>query len=252
MILIKNKHIKEIPFIKQEIDDISDLPFIPPKPLPVKSFAMYIVGQPGSGKTTFWNSLLVSHPTKKKPFNPKFYYKFFDKIFCISNSLQTLNLKLLKLNPDRLYNKFSDDILEDIIESEAEGENLNNLILLDDCIRDLSKSKILCKLILNRRHCCQNPDEENKAGLSVIINSQKYNMLPLMLRCNMSDVVLYRTENQKEVKAVISELMADMDEKKAKEVLEFAWEGSHNFLLIKATKPKAERYYKNFDLIQFE
>ena len=115
MFIIKNDKIKSIPFVKQQIDDTSDLPFIPPHPLPVKSFALYIVGQPGSGKTTLWNSLLVSHPTKKKPMTPKFYYKFFDKVFLISNSLQSLNLKLLKLNEDRLYNKFSDDILQNDI-----------------------------------------------------------------------------------------------------------------------------------------
>ena len=111
---------------------------------------------------------------------------------------------------------------------------------------------IFCKMILNRRHCCQNPDEDCKAGLAVIITSQKYVMLPLMLRSNMSDVILYRSENQKEVNAIVSELMSDFDEKKAREVLKFAWEGTHSFLLIKATKPKAERYYKNFDLIKFE
>ena len=82
----------------------------------------------------------------------------------ISPSMNTLPLSKLKLKDSRMFMKYNDEILDDILEEEREGENLNNVIILDDCIRDLSKSKNLCRTILNRRHQTQNNDEEGQAG----------------------------------------------------------------------------------------
>ena len=250
MNVIPNKKLSHIPPITMDIDSLEDLPYIPAKPLPAKSFAFLIVGQPGSGKTTLWNSLLLSHPTKKKPNTPKFMYKLFDHIYLISPSLQTLPLNKLNLNPDRMFNQYTDELLEDILELEKDGENLNNLILIDDSVRDLTKSKILCRTILNRRHCTQNNDEEGKAGLSIMITSQKYNMIPLALRLNMSQVIVFRTENQKELKSIKEELMGDLTKEQQDELLKLAWKDKHDFLYIDAFKPKNERYYRNFDKIE--
>jgi hypothetical protein len=47
MKIIKNK-ISNIPKMPCEVDNLEDLPYIPTKPLPIKSFAMYVVGSPGS------------------------------------------------------------------------------------------------------------------------------------------------------------------------------------------------------------
>tara|TARA_R100001163_G_scaffold11166_1_gene10203 strand:- start:3597 stop:4397 length:801 start_codon:yes stop_codon:yes gene_type:complete len=246
---ILNNRLQYVPPVSQPIDDLSDLPYRPAPPLPAKSFAMYICGQPASGKTTLWNSMLISHPTKKKPEIPRFYYRFFDKCFLISPSMNTLPLNKLRLNEERMFLKFNDETLEDIIETEREDENLNNLIILDDCIRDLTKSKILCKTILNRRHATQNPQEEGQSGLAIMITSQKYNALPLMLRCNMSHIIVFRTENQKELNAIKEELMGDLDDKTANEVLKTAWNKKHGFLFIDATKPTKDRYYQNFNKI---
>ena len=63
MKLLINKDLSNIAITKQTIDDTSDLPYIPPSPLPAKSFAMLIVAPAGGGKTSFWTSLLLSHPT---------------------------------------------------------------------------------------------------------------------------------------------------------------------------------------------
>ena len=246
---ILNNKLKYVPPVSQPIDNLSDLPYKPSSPLPAKSFAMYIVGQPASGKTTLWNSMLISHATKKKPETPRFYYRLFDKVFLISPSMNTLPLDKLRLNEDRMFMKFDDHILENILDTEREDENLNNLIILDDCIRDLTKSKILCKTILNRRHATHNPDEEGHGGMALMITSQKYNALPLMLRCNMSHVIVFRTENQKELNAIKCELMADLDDKTANEVLKTAWNKKHGFLFIDATKPTTDRYYQNFNKI---
>lgn len=250
MNVIKNKKLGYIPPVTMDIDSLEDLPYIPSKPLPAKSFAFLIVGQPGSGKSTLWNSLLLSHPTKKKPNTPRFYYKYFDHIWLISPSLQTLPLNKLNLNDDRMFNQYTDELLEDILNEEKDGENLNNLILIDDSVRDLTRSKILCRTILNRRHCTQNNDEEGKAGLSIMITSQKYNMIPLALRLNMSNIIVFRSENQRELKSIKEELMGDLTKEQQDELLKIAWKDAHDFLFIDNFKPKKERYYRNFDHIE--
>lgn len=104
-------------------------------PLPAKSFALYITGQPGSGKTSALLGMLLSRPTKKSPDKPRFYYRYFDHIYLISNSLQTLPLDKLMLCPERVHNEFCDTILQSIIETERDGVNLNNCLIIDDCIR---------------------------------------------------------------------------------------------------------------------
>ena len=246
---VKNKKLTHIPNVEMDIDSLSDLAYRPSKPLPPKSFAMYIVGQPGSGKTTTWVSMLSSRPTKKNPHKPRFYYRLFDRIYLISNSLQTLPLNKLNLNEERMFNTFSDEIVNEIVAKEKEDENHNCLLLLDDTIRDINNSQDMAKIILNRRHCCHAADKEGHGGLSVMITSQVYNWLPLGLRKNMSHVILFRTENQRELTCIKRELMADLSEKQANEVLATAWEQPHDFLFIDATKPTKDRYYKVFDKI---
>ncbi len=252
MKILKNTKLNYIPPVSMPIDDLSDLPYIPSAPLPPKSFAMYIVGQPGSGKTSLWNSLLLSHPTKKNKTIPRMYYRFFDHVWLISPSMNTLPLSKLKLKDSRMFMKYNDEILDDILEEEREGENLNNVIILDDCIRDLSKSKNLCRTILNRRHQTQNNDEEGQAGLSIIITSQKYNGLPLYLRANISHIMVFQTKNKKELDALKDEVMADLTPEEQDEVLDLAWKDRYGFLFIDLNKKKEDRYYQNFNKIVFE
>ncbi len=249
MKVIPNSKLTHIPPVIMDIDSLDDLPYIPSKPLPAKSFAFLIVGQPGSGKSTLWNSLLLSHPTKKKPNTPRFYYRYFDHIYLISPSLQTLPLNKLNLNPDRMFNQYTDPLLEDILNEELNGDNLNNLIILDDSVRDLTRSKILCRTILNRRHCTQNNNEDGKAGLSIMITSQKYNMVPMALRLNMSNIIVFRSENQRELDTIKNELLGDLTKNEQNELLKIAWQDKHDFLFIDNFKPKKERYYRNFDRI---
>jgi hypothetical protein len=65
----------------------------------------------------------------------------------------------------------------------------------------------------------------------------------------MSHIIVFRTENQKELSAIKEELMGDLDDKTANEVLKTAWNKKHGFLFIDATKPTKDRYYQNFNKI---
>ena len=250
MKVAKKTYLSNIPLIKSDVDK-DNFPYIPCSPLP-KRFSMYICGSPASGKTSLWTSLLLSHPTKKSPKLPRYYYKFFENISIISGSLATLPLKKFGLPENQLHNKYSDELMKDTIEDLREDENYNFLIVLDDVIRDLTRSKILTSVILNRRHITQNPNENDMASFSIMITSQKFNMLPLSLRCNMSHVIVFKTTNSAELRAIKDELMADLNPSQQNEILELAWDEPYSFLFIDVFAPKDKRYYKKFDLIEIE
>jgi len=252
MKVIKNNILHSVPVVAQKVDDLSDLPYIPADPLPKKSFAMYIVGFSSSGKTTLLLSMLLSHPTKKKPDTPRFYYRFFDKIFLISPSKDTLPLEKLKIDDSRIFSKYNNEVIEEIIDNEKEGENLNNVIVIDDSIKQIKNNSRFHSIILNRRHLTQNPDEDNQAGLSIVVMSQKYNAADLITRVNMSDIILFRTENSKELNAIKEELMSDLDKDIQTKLLKLAWKDKYSFLYIKNYLPTKDRYYVRFDKVIFD
>ena len=244
--------ISAIPRVPMDIDNLKDLPYIPISPLPAKSFAMLICGAPGSGKTNLLMALLTSHSTKKK-FKPTYYFKFFDKIEFISASIATLPDNFLKQLPDeQKHNKFSDDLLIDIVNQMADGENDNNLLVLDDVIRDITRSKNLSKIYLNRRHLTHNKEEEGHGGMSIITTSQKFSLLPLEFRNAMSDVIVFKSSNSSEINRIVDELLYDLDKDQQKELLEMAWKDPYSFLYIKVNKPLKDKYYIKFDKVNFD
>jgi Cdc6-like AAA superfamily ATPase len=252
MKIIKN-NLSNIPVYKSSVDNTSDLPFIPQKPLPVKSFLLYIVGSPGSGKTSLMMSLLTSHPTKKNKDKNLYYFKFFDNIFIISGSLQTLPRPFLKLLPEeKKLNKYSDDEMIDIIESLQEGDNDNNLIVLDDVIKDLNRSKILSKIFLNRRHITHNSEMEGQGGLAVIVLSQKFTLLNLEYRNAVSHFILFKTSNASELKRIKEEIMYDLNDDEFNELTKLAWKDKFSFIFVDLNKPKNEKYYIKFDKVVFD
>ena len=256
MKLIKNKILHSLPIVEQTIDSSKDCPFIPCEPLPKKpSQFFYFVGHAGSGKTTSAISMLMSKKTKKNPNNPIFYYRYFDNIILIDPSNATKPSKFINgLNENNIHDKYSEELITDIIKDLKEGENENSLIILDDSIRDINSGKhsSMNKIILNRRHITYNPEEEKNASLSVWIMSQKYNLLDLSYRTNASVVFLWKTENQKEKKSIKEELMSDLDNQTADNLLKLAWKKKYNFLMIKADEPTKNRYFINFDKVVFE
>jgi len=252
MKVLENKKLNNISITKQSIDDTSDLPYIPAEPLPAKSFAMLIVAPAGGGKTSFWTSLLLSHPTKKKPDVNRVWWRYFDKILLFSPSKDTLPMDKLRLDESRVFLKYNDEDLLNFIEEEKEGENLNNLIVLDDSIRQIKNNKEVQKLVLNRRHLTHNPEEEHKAGLSVLITSQKFNAADTYLRNNMSDIIIFKTSVKNELEAIKNDLMSDLDKELQDELLKKAFEKKYGFLYIKNYMPTKDRYYINFNKVVFE
>lgn len=245
MKIIKNE-LSNLKPIKQDIDSNADLPFIPTEPLPIRS-SLYIVGAPGSGKTSFWNSLLMNKGKNKA------YYGFFDKIFLISGSLNTLPERLLKKLPDhQKYNKFTDELLEDILQYLLDEDNGQYLLVLDDIIKDLKKSDNLLKTYLNRRHITHNNESEGKGQLNIWTTSQKYTLLSVPFRNACSHFIIYKCSNKLEKDRIREELMFDLTPEEQDAVFDVVWNEPYSYLFIDINKDKNNKYYKKFDKIIFD
>jgi GTPase SAR1 family protein len=242
MQVIKNDRIK-LKLIKQSIDDLDpDLEKIE-EPLPKKSMAMYIVGCPGSGKTSLLLSLLLSKTA---------YLKKFDKVYLMSGSLQTLPQELiLNLPKDQTFDEFDIEKVYEIIKEERDSALNNNILFIfDDVVKDIQE-RSFNKLILNRRHIIQNAKNPKvKSGTSIWLTSQTYNLLNLKIRKNMNTIILFPTANRKELTCIKDELMMDLDDKEQDAILKYAWSKPYGFLFIRMDKPKTMKYYSNFDLIK--
>ena len=129
----------------------------------------------------------------------------------------------------------------EIISKLKQGPNINSLIILDDRIRDVSKSKVLCSVLQNRRHLTQNSNEEGCANLSIWISGQKFNLLPLVLRTAVSHCAIFKSTNSQEKKAIKNELMSDLDNDTAEEVLDLCWARSHGFVFIDVNAQRGDK-----------
>ncbi len=209
---------------------------------------MYVVGKPGSGKTNLWLSFFLS----KKP---KYYRKFFDRAYLVSSSMDTLPSKITDnkrtgLPKNQMFRELNDVIIEQIISQLRSGENGNNLLILDDVIKDIKSSNSLSKVFLNRRHITHDKEKEGSSGLSIMVISQVYNLLPLQFRKNMDHIILFKTENKQELKFIMDELLFDLSPEEAKRIMNKAWRKKFGFLLIKAGQPTENKYFDKFDPIK--
>ena len=102
MKIIENSKLSKIPLIGQNVDNTSNVAYKVNPPLePMNSFS-YIVGSAGSGKSSLFLAMLCSRPTKNKPDQSRWFYKYYDHIYLISASLQSLPLNKLNLNENRV------------------------------------------------------------------------------------------------------------------------------------------------------
>ena len=95
------------------------------------------------------------------------------------------------------------------------------------------------RLILNRRHI--------GGGVSVIIVSQSYNLLPLQLRKMINSLILFKPTYE-EMNLINDEILYN-DKKEVKKLMEFFFDEKYKFLTYNLESGK---YYKNFDRVTIE
>ena len=196
-------------------------------PLPqAYNFALFLVGPPGSGKSTLFLNLI-----NKKTKNT--FYKKFHRVYIFSNSLHTITQKI-KLPENRLFNGIDD--LEAVVD-DIKGAEDRTLIILDDVISDIKDDKFFKHLLYNRRHI--------GGGVSLMIISQVYNRLPLSLRKACSHLVFFNNSNKKELKSIFEDFIR-CKEDVYESICDYIFDDKHNFLFLDVDN---KIFYKNFNLL---
>ena len=206
-----------------------------PSLVPKPSFLMFINASRGSGKSTLLLNLLLNKNLLAGKFSQIYYIS---PTACLDNKVEVLKTTpgILKINT-KLINKMKEkgkikivdgpagsnersystsipeenfieevsiDLLKDLISEQKKiiqmyGKEIadNILLIYDDCASETKfwKSQQLQKMCFNSRH----------VKISMILSLQNYRSLCKPLRLNMSQIVLFSTSNEAELKSIYEE-----------------------------------------------
>ena len=227
---MKEKPELEIKQVKMSCDDFdNDDKRIKSSLLPAKHSALYIVGPPASGKSNLIYQLLH---------NKHFYKRYFDSVNIWSPSLHTFTTPF-KVQPESIHTEFSVDEINNVLEELDHTEK--NLLLFDDFIASVNsvgKSGPLRKIFFNRRH----------KGVSIWITSQRYNLLDLSLRNNLSHLILFRI-SKSELELIHKEKISTISLDDFVALCDFVFSEPHSFLYVSLNPIK---FFRNFNPISVE
>lgn len=216
-------------------DDIDDSI---PEPLPRSlNFFWLVSGKPGSGKTSKILNLLCKRG--------KMYNKKFDRIFLFSPSLSTMKSNPFEeLDEDQVYSELNEEIISGVLDAiDGCGEKI--LFLIDDCVNDLRKSpnlqRMMCKIIMNRRHLCG-----SGGSVSIIMTTQIYNKIPAPIRKCASHISIYSTKNKKELNNLFDEVIT-IPKEEFFDILNYTFKKKHDFLYLDTNKDSDNMFHRNFN-----
>jgi len=206
-----------------------------PDPRSERPFLILISAKTGSGKSVLISNLLR---------NDNMYYKYFDKVYFCSSNVNEGKIydeaykNKVYINESRLYDNFNETIMEEIVEdikTDEDFEESHYLLIIDDLPTELNKrtSKIV-KHFLKHRHL----------KLSIIISTQKLNLLNLSIRNNATHLIVFKTNNINERESMAT--MTELNKNDFYDILDYATNEKFNFLFVDLLKNPTE-FYKNFE-----
>ena len=175
--------------------------------------------------------------------------KKFDRIYLFSPSLCTIDdCPFEDLPEDQKYEELSEAILEGVLEEiKDSGEKV--LFIMDDVVNDMKKEarleKLLCKVLMNRRHQCG-----SGGSLSVWITTQVYNKVPAPVRKCASQLVCYETRNRMELDSLYHEIIVGLTKMEWYQLCKYVWDKKFQFLFLDTTRPFSKMYHKNFNQLE--
>lgn len=211
--------------------------------LPLRPCNIGIFGRKGTGKSNLIKNLI---DRKESP-----YYKHFSKIFLISPTAKKDD-KMMEIvddiGEDQFYEELNNDVLDEIIVKTEEHFNNNKkkkpqyLIIYDDCIHMMKNKNARCMDMIatqNRHHQITN-----------IYLLQKWNnFLPTLVRSNLDCIMIFRSDNKKEVQSFLNEMNGDEDA--LLKLYQYATSEPYSFLYINMYNTPI-RYFKRFDEIKIK
>lgn len=250
---------------------INTEPSLVPKP----SFLMYLCASRGSGKSTTLLNLLLNKDLLAGKFNQIYYIS---PTSALDNKIEVLKTTpgICKVNK-ALINKLKQkgkiqildsgvqereistsipesnfieevnvNLLKELITEQKQiistyGKDIADSILLifDDCASETKfwKSQQVQLACFNSRHF----------KISIIITSQNYKSLPKALRLNMSQVVLFSTSNEVEIKAIYDENSSSLGFKEWLKIYREITDKPFNCLVINYQNKKEYRLASAFE-----
>ena len=250
---------------------INTEPSLVPKP----SFLMYLCASRGAGKSTTLLNLLLNKDLLAGKFSQIYFISPTSALDSKMEVLKTtpgickINTKLINKMKERGKIKILDvsvqekeystsipesnfieevsiDLLKDLIKEQKQiianyGKEIadNILLIYDDCASEAKfwKSQQVQKLIFNSRHY----------KVSMILTSQNYKSLPKSLRLNMSQVVLFSTSNEAELKAIYDENSSSLGFKEWLKVYREITDKPFNCLVVNYQNKKEYRLSDAFE-----
>ena len=206
----------------------------------------------GAGKTVLLTNLILD-----------VYKNCFSRIYIFSPSINVdyawqpvkhyieEELKLKETPDDKFYyDHYDEAALENIINVQhkiitymkAKGHTkLYQIIVVIDDFADepafTRQSKLLHQLYIRGRHNM----------ISTISSTQKFNALHPIIRCNMSELYIFRLRNNKDIEAFVDECSALYDKKVLLEIYHLATDKPFSFLYIKLNaQSKEDMFYIKF------
>lgn len=220
-----------------------------PAPLPQNlNFCMALIGKSGSGKTTLLLNLVCKHKTKK---NSGIYNKKFDRVFVFSPSLTTLKNNPFKSIPEeQIFEEgLTAENLQGVLD-EVEGSGEKILLIIDDCVNDITKDtelqRLLCKTMMNRRHLCG-----DGGGIGIIITSQVYNKLVCPVRKCFSHIFLLNSKQRRELDSLYDEHIL-INKPDFYKVLKHTFKEDRDFLFLDLQKPYDKMFHRNFNQLNLK
>ena len=207
----------------------------------------------GSGKTVLLTNLILD-----------IYKNCFSRIYVFSPSVNVdytwqpvkhyieHDLKLKETSEDPFYfDHYNEAALENIIhtqhkiitymKSKGHTKLYQILIIIDDFADEPAftrQSKLLHQLYIRGRHNM----------ISTITSTQKFNALHPIIRCNMSELYIFRLRNNKDIEAFVDERSAIHDKKTLLEIYHSATAEAYSFLYVKLNaKTVDDMFYINFE-----
>jgi hypothetical protein len=237
----KNKLTEQLTNIDKQVDTNEENLFV------MSPHTFVICGRTGTGKSTIMLNMI------SKPSSP--FYQFFHHIFLVSPTAPGDDKfkKLVKELDEE--GKYFDDLTSETLQTikdraetnvekwVARGKkktSINQLLIIDDCAHKLKNkdNKLLEDITLKARH----------GRIFVFVLTQKFNAIPLIIRNQMSALITFHLENQKEIESIIKEVGSN--EKLFLKALEFATADAFSFLYVKLNPRPV--YHRGFDRLIFK
>ena len=163
-------------------------------------------------------------------------YKKFDKVFIFSRSLKTITTKI-KLPDEQLFDGI--DELESLIDKLKTTDD-RNCIIIDDCVNDIKDTNYIRQMVYNRCSISK--------GKSLTITAQVWNRLLLPLRKCATDIILYATNNKKELKSIFDDFI-NIPFENWLSLCRYVFKTNHNFLWI---KNETNEFFNGFNRLELD